>query len=205
MKEAELREKFEKRLGKYFDLFPEQKSTTFGKLLRLDLVIRNKQNPEFVFGIEFKRPGRKRGNSIAQWINQANDYTLCEWDFHTNAQQWGTIPIIICPQVSGNYWEYVDKDGHKHNAFTDPQGHHNINSSLFGLASVGEVRVMWFRDGGPRSLNIIINNKTLWKEWFLDDATEEFFNPPAYEKTVKALHQRREEYRNAAYKFLQNA
>ncbi len=104
LSEKEFRDKVEKRLAIYFNLYPEQKgyyTNPQGKksLKRLDLVIEHKHWKNIVFGIEFKHNEKKRGYDLAKCCLQMMRYSAIEWDFRTNEKEWGQIPIIACPLI----------------------------------------------------------------------------------------------------------
>lgn len=203
MNESDFRESYEKRLAPYFNIYKEEKSKDFGSLKRIDAIIENKCDNRLVFGIEFKRPGKKPGSNISQWLNQAKQYSYSAFDFRTNGKTWGLIPVLICPQLSGKYLEYVDGSGHSHNAYTDPLGHHNVNSLIFGTHNLGEIRTI--NTKGLESLRIIINNVTIWQEISIGGGVEEFFVYERYRQVRATLRKRRIEYREEVKRFLQNS
>lgn len=188
MNEQEFRSVVESRLEKYFDSYPEQKGYGPGPtgkmgLRRIDLIIEHREHPGYVFGIEFKTNGRKRGADLAQFVNQAKAYGNIEWDFHTNAKRWGRVPVFICPPLSGLYLEYVDKSGHQHDY--RKSSHHNVNSFLAGIGGpkIGEVR---YKVGayGTKYLNLCWNCNILWREMEFEGATIDFLPERTCEKQI---------------------
>lgn len=188
MTELEFRSLVEPRLERYFNLYPEQKAHAInsnGKktLKRIDLIIEYKFDSRFVFGIEFKTNGKKTGKDLAAFINQAKGYAALKWNFHTNAKQWGKVPVFICPPLSGNYLEYIDGNGFLHDA-TQHQ-HHNVNSFIAGIGQhpIGETRYRIGHDGKSKFLRLIFNNEIVWQELEYQGAT----NDGIYESACKRL------------------
>lgn len=109
---------------------------------RIDLVLTHLIYKDISFGMECKRPNKKRGKDIGEYIKQAHDYSKLEWNCDGIYKK---IPILICPPLSYKYFILNEKtiiidgkkwhqDRHDENNF-----HHTINSFLAAF-NVGEVR-----------------------------------------------------------------
>lgn len=111
------------------------------KTRRIDLVLKLQEN--VYFGIECKTPDKKRGEKIAEYLLQANDYSKLEFKVEENVFK--KIPILICPPLSYNYFilneheKIIDNETwHKdrHDKFNT---HHSVNGFCCAF-DVGEVR-----------------------------------------------------------------
>lgn len=125
---------------------------------RIDLIL---QIPETLifFGIEAKRPDKKRGEKIAKYIIQASEYTKLEFDVLKNGSLFSKVPIFICPALSYNYFllneheQEIDIKSNLHSSGQNDRSHllwhqdrhsrhhnhHTINGMLGGFG-IGEVR-----------------------------------------------------------------
>jgi len=137
MKEDTLVNMFVDYFSKWFEISREVWDDT-GKH-RIDLILTEKNNKGRVwFGVECKKPGRKRGENIAKILNQCFIYSNATW----SGQK---IPIFLCPALSINQLagireskifenEHWTKDVHQ-----PDHEHHTINGIL-GSFKIGEVR-----------------------------------------------------------------
>ena len=177
MNEKKLREIVEMKLAPYFDLMPEVKVGDTRK--KIDLVIRNKTEPWLVFGIEFKRDEKKTGYKLGQWVAQAKDYSQ-----HTNFVYKpgkiardnpalyhqspevieGKIPVVLAPPISHTYLEATGQQSHDYN-----HPHSNVNSFVFSLSRLGELRPRrCTKTNALLGMRIIFNNTTLWRDFRFD-------------------------------------
>jgi hypothetical protein len=160
------------------------------KKFRIDLILQI-PNTEIFFGIEAKRPDKKRGEAIAKYILQANGYSKLEFDVLKNGYKYCKIPIFICPALSYNYFvlnEHSEKMDRKSNLFQQHNRdfshllwhqdrhsmfhkHHTFNGLLGGFG-IGEVRRNF-----DKSFYFSLSNKVIFtteKDW--------------HTKEVKGLH-----------------
>jgi hypothetical protein len=168
-----------KEFEKYFIVKKECRSKCGTK--RIDLVLQI-PNSEIFFGIEAKRPDKKRGEKIAKYILQAMSYSSLEFDVFKNGSKFIKIPIFICPALSYNYFilnEYEKELNVKSNLFQHFQNdnshllhhqdrhtkynkHHTFNGVLGGF-NIGEVRRNF-----DRSFYFSFSNKVIYtteKNW----------------------------------------
>jgi len=159
------------------------------KTKRIDLVLQIPQT-EVYFGIEAKRPDKKRGEQIAKYILQAMDYSRLEFDVKKDNLNFKKIPIFICPALSYNYFllnEHQEKLNVKSNLFKHYNDdsyllwhqdrhqlhdkHHTFNGLLGGF-NIGEVRRNF-----DKSFYFSLSNKIIFtteKNW--------------HTKEIKGLH-----------------
>lgn len=156
---------------------------------RIDLILQIPETDVY-FGIEAKRPDKKRGEAIAKFIQQASEYAKLEFDLQKNGLSFAKIPIFICPALSYNYFilnEYSAEINIKSNLFQHYKDnshllwhqdrhlkhhkHHTFNGLLGGFG-IGEVRRNF-----DRSFYFSLSNFTIFtteKDW--------------HTKEVKGLH-----------------
>ena len=167
--EKEFVDKLELVFNKYFTVNREVRSKS-GKD-RIDIIVIT-DNGE-AFGIECKRPNKKKGAEMFKYVEQAIRYKDAEFPIKGEYKR---IPIFIAPPLSYNYFILNEEtqviDGiewHKdrHNKDHD---HHSMNGFLGGLG-IGEVRVQ------GADFHFSFSNKFIWK-------SEKRYNP----NSPKGLH-----------------
>jgi len=139
--EKEFVDKLIKPLTNHFNIQQEVKSKC-GKG-RIDLVLQSKENDNIYFGVECKKPDKKRGEEMARFVKQAIRYT--DYEFLTSKGIYRKIPVVLCPPLSYNYFILNEYEQHingelwhkdRHNATHE---HHSFNG-LLGQFNVGEIR-----------------------------------------------------------------
>ena len=129
IEEAELEDKLEKFLSKWFNV--ERQVWSESGNSRIDIVAVHKSDikKEYPFGIEVKDTKKKRGLDIALWFLQSIRYTK------ENFLGYGKCIILICPPISGHYFvegSYVNNHNGCH-------PHKNV-STFLGHFGIGEVQ-----------------------------------------------------------------
>lgn len=127
------------KFSKYFEVQREVLSKCKNNRIDLLLTIDGKYH----FGIECKKPDKKRGEEIGKYIQQAQSYTHLKWNYRNDISV--QVPIFICPALSYKYFilneHEVVIDGKKYHQDRHSQlhSHHTFNGML-GVWNVGEVR-----------------------------------------------------------------
>lgn len=98
------------------------------KTKRIDLILQI-PNTEIFFGIEAKRPDKKRGEKIAKFIQQASEYSKLEFDLEKNGYKYAKIPVFICPALSYNYF-ILNEHSAELNVKSNLHQHYKDNSHL---------------------------------------------------------------------------
>jgi hypothetical protein len=138
--EEEFVDKLVVLFSKYFEVQREVKSNTRKDRIDLLLTIDGKYH----FGVECKTPNKKKGEKIAEYINQAKRYTTAEWEYRPNV--FVKALIFICPPLSYNYFimneesKFIDGIEYHKDRHHKLHNHSTMNSFLCGIANIGEVR-----------------------------------------------------------------
>jgi hypothetical protein len=150
------------------------------KTKRIDLILQVPETDIF-FGIEAKRPDKKRGEKIAKYIIQASQYTKLEFDVLKNGSKYLKVPVFICPALSYNYFilaehkSEIDVKSNLYKHYRDNSHllwfqdrhlmhdkHHTFNGLLGGFG-IGEVRRNF-----DKSFYFSLSNKVIFtteKDW----------------------------------------
>jgi len=143
MKENILVENFVEYFSKWFDISREVWDDSGA--YRIDLILTEKNNNGRVwFGVECKKPGRKRGEKLAKILNQCFLYSNSTWGGKR-------LPIFLCPAVSLNQLAGIQetkvignhvwtRDVHQ------PDSEHHTINGLLGSFKIGEVRTIILPD-----------------------------------------------------------
>jgi hypothetical protein len=171
-KEAEFVKKLISTFEIHFNVATEVWSKC--KTKRIDLVLTHKIHKQISFGIECKKPDKKRGEKIGHYLKQAIHYTKLEW---CTGSEYKKIPVLLCPPLSYKYFVLNEteqlinnqvwvKDRHQ-----PDNDHHSFNGFL-GAFSVGEIRKNKY------GYYFVMSNKTLFKT-SIDYITK---------KTIESVH-----------------
>lgn len=140
MTEQKFKEKLISIFENHFIVKPERDSKC--ETRRIDIVLTHKILKEISFGIECKRPDRKRGEEIGMYVKQAFNYSQLEWECNGEFKK---IPILLCPPLSYKYFILNEKETiiennkwHK-DRHQEDDNHHSFNGFL-GVFNIGEVR-----------------------------------------------------------------
>jgi len=147
---------------------------------RIDLVLVHRTEPWFKVGMEIKNNGCKHGKDLGSWCLQASSYN--NYIFRHKKQEFGRMPIIVYPTISGELMEYIDPEGHRHSKYHE---HHNINSFLFKGFTIGEMR-KW-KPADKEMIRFSMNNRTLFAEM---RAKTSQVNLDAYKDTLRIINER---------------
>lgn len=140
MTEQKFKEKLISIFENHFIVKPERDSKC--ETRRIDIVLTHKILKEISFGIECKRPDRKKGVKIGEYVKQAFNYSQLEWDCLGNFKK---IPILICPPLSFKYFLMNEKETIIENnkwyqdRHDENDEHHTFNGFL-SVFNIGEVR-----------------------------------------------------------------
>ena len=178
----------EKKLGEYlspfFNVYYQQWSVCMRK--RIDIVLVHKKTHGFHIGIEVKNNGNKNGKDLGGWLNQASAYNKYAFCNKQTGFEYGIMPILVAPTISGEYLECLNESGSpRHSKYHE---HHNVNSLLAGAFNVGEIRkrITGYEESKNEYLAFSFNNRTLWKE-FGHYQNGDHVNIDAYRDTVLRL------------------
>ena len=152
--EKQLQEKISQYLANYFQVEIEVWSQDHSRRIDIVLVHKSDIKKEYPIGIEIKTDDKKTGSSLGQWLHQANDYTLRQFNGY------GKLLIITYPQISGKCLA----EGmlmHFHNVFESGSLalQHNVNTFL-GQFNIGELQKYQFND--KTYLRIVFNARLIW-------------------------------------------
>lgn len=152
--EKQLQERMFKFMSKYFIVEYEVWSTNHKR--RIDLIAIHKTDSlkKYPIGIEIKINQKKTGKDIAEWLKQANDYSLLDF------VNYGKCLIITCPQVSGLYM----REGEYMHIHEDENGYGQDNniSTFLGQFNIGEVQ-KYIRNG-TAMLRIVFKGQIIWDQ-----------------------------------------
>lgn len=155
--EKEFVDKLIEKFSRYFEIKREVVSKTKKDRIDLLLTIHGKYH----FGIECKKPNKKRGEEIGRYIKQAERYTKSEWEYKPGV--YVKALIFICPPLSYNYFilnensifiDGIEYHSDRHHKLHD---HNTINAFLCGIANIGEVRKK------PLGYQFVLMNKPIFE------------------------------------------
>jgi len=149
--EKELVDKMVVHFKKYFEVQREVVSKC--KKNRIDLLLTI--DGKYHFGIECKKPDKKRGEEIGEYVLQANRYTKAEWEYRPG--KFVKALIFIYPALSYNYFilnerstiidneDSVYCNGEKFTKWHQDRhselcNHHTFNAFICKIANIGELR-----------------------------------------------------------------
>jgi len=141
---------------KYFEVQREVVSKCKKNRIDILLSIDGKYN----FGIECKRPSKKRGEQIGRYVLQSQRYTQSEFEYRPNV--YVKALIFICPPLSYNYFclsnetKVIDGITHHIDRHDQLHDHHSFNGFL-GVFNIGEVRKK------PLGYQFSMNNKPIFE------------------------------------------
>jgi hypothetical protein len=147
-KEEITKQELIQKLSPYFDI--QQEVWDFDEKNRIDLIITHKKYPEYPFGIEVKREGKKTGKDIGAFIFQGAKYSRLYW------KNVGKIPIFLFPHITNKYLREGDMMA-KHREF---QVDNNI-STFIGYFHLGELKMGWGDFG--ETIQLEYQRKILWE------------------------------------------
>jgi hypothetical protein len=144
------------KFSKYFEVQKEVVSKCKNNRIDLLLTIDGKYH----FGIECKKPDKKRGEEIGRYVLQAIRYTTAEWEYRPS--EFVKALIFICPPLSFNYFclsnetKIIDGITHHIDRHDKLHDHHSFNGFL-GVFNIGEVRKK------PLGYQFALNNKPIFE------------------------------------------
>ena len=154
--EEEFVDKLVVHFKKYFEVQREVKSNS--KKDRIDLLLTI--DGKYHFGIECKRPDKKKGEKIGEYILQAIRYSKAEFQYRPG--EFVKALIFICPPLSYNYFILNDEskiiDGIEYHKDRHHKLHnHNTINGFLGVFNIGEVRKK------PMGYQFAMNNKPIFE------------------------------------------
>jgi hypothetical protein len=154
--ETEFVDQLVNKFSRYFQVQREVVSKC--KKNRIDLLL--SIDGKYHFGIECKRPDKKRGEEIGRYIKQAERYTISEWEYKPGV--YVKALIFICPPLSYNYFclsnetKTIDSVIYHKDRHDELHDHHSFNGFL-GVFNIGEVRKK------PMGYQFSLNNKPIFE------------------------------------------
>ncbi len=166
MTEKTLSQEFQAYFGKWFDIQTEV--SPINSKDRIDLILTSHNNNSFVFGIELKKDGHKKGRESGELVKQAQRYESHIWNINGINRK---IPILIAPAISNTYIQidknseyiYNNKKYYAPSTHNLKNRHHNINSFI-GVFNVGEVKQVYLHAERDLGYAFIYRNFLLWHE-----------------------------------------
>lgn len=157
--EEEYRNKIDRYLGKYFNIEREIKSVC-GKY-RIDYILHCKLS-KCLLGLEVKSENRMRGNDFGKYLNQARNYSSCEW-----YSKFGKVKVLIfiTPALSNSFinitkMEYLNGREIYYSQHERNHEHSNVAGLIGQICNIGEIRSFKYHYGDYFSF--MYRNKTIW-------------------------------------------
>jgi len=171
--EEEYRNKIDAHLQRYFNIDREIKSIC-GKY-RIDYILECKLSKK-LFGLEVKSENRMRGNDFGKYLNQARNYSNCEWH-----SRFGKVKVLIfiTPAISNSFINIVKMDFLNGNEIYYSQHqrnheHSNVNGLIGQICNIGEIRS--FTNYRGKYFAFIYRNKIIWSSTIKTKIHEENYN-----------------------------
>jgi hypothetical protein len=171
--EEEYRIKIDKHLERYFIIDREIKSVC--NKYRIDYILQCKLS-KCLLGVEVKSENRMRGNDFGKYLNQARNYSNCEW-----YSRFGKVKVLIfiTPAIS-NYFINVIKMDYLHGKeiyYSQHERNHthsNVNGLIGQICNIGEIRS--FESHYGKYFAFIYRNKIIWSSSYKAKIHPENYN-----------------------------